>query len=194
MALDMYTTAPLTLPAEISFVDSKNGLTIKKKWFEYGRLLQLIVAMIVNLGAGYALYELFYAKATGILLAGVIAIAMVVLIIQAIGLWMLYKGICGLCNTTVIKIDQSSISIHFKPLPWFGAKTIKRDDIVQFNVIEKDYSDAVINHVAYQLQVVVKNSDPVYLLKNLETPEQAQFIEERIEQFLFETKQELPKN
>ena len=186
----MYTATQLTLPEEISFTDSKNGLTIRKKWFEYGRLLHFIVALIINLGAGYAIIELFQTRATGILLAGLIAVGIVVCIIQLIGLWMLYKGICGLFNTTVIKIDQSAISIHFRPLPWFGAKTIKRDDILQFNVIEKDYSDAVINHVAYQLQVVVKNSDPVYLLKNLETPEQAQFIEEKIEQFLFENKQE----
>jgi hypothetical protein len=178
------------MPEEISFVDSKNGLTIKKKWFEYGRLLHLIVALIINLGAGYALYELLHTRATGILLAGLIAVGVVVCIIQMIGLWMLYKGVCGLLNTTVIKIDRSAISIHFRPLPWFGAKTIKRDDILQFNVIEKDYSDAVINHVAYQLQVVVKNSDPIYLLKNLETPEQAQYIEEKIEQFLFDTKQD----
>jgi hypothetical protein len=184
----MYSTSPLSLPEEISFVDSKNGLTIKKRWFEYGRFLQLMIALIINVSAGFALYELFYIQANGMLLAGVVAVGTVVCILQIIGFWMLYKAVCGFLNTTVIKIDSSTISIHFKPLPWFGAKTIKRDDILQFNVIEKDYSDAVINHVAYQLQIVVKNSDPVYLLKNLETPEQAQFIEEKIEQFLFDNK------
>jgi hypothetical protein len=184
----MYTTSPLSLPEEISFVDSQNGLTIKKKWFEYGRFLQLMFALIINVSAGFALHELFYIKANGMLLAGVMAVAMVVCILQIIGVWMLYKAVCGFLNTTVIKIDRSTISIYFKPLPWFGAKIIKRDDILQFKVIEKDYSDAVINHVAYQLQVVVKNSDPVYLLKNLETPEQAQYIEEKIEQFMFEHK------
>jgi hypothetical protein len=184
----MYTTSQLMLPEEISFVDSQNGLIIEKKWFEYGRFLQLVFAFIINVSAGFALHELVYTKATGMFLAGLIAVGIVVCILQLIGLWMLYKAVCGFFNTTVIKIDRSTISIHFKPLPWFGAKTIKRDDILQFKVIEKDYSDAVLNHVAYQLQVIVKNSDPVFLLKNLETPEQAQFIEEKIEQFLFETR------
>jgi hypothetical protein len=184
----MYTSSQLLLPEEISFVDSQNGLTIEKKWFEYGRFLQLLFAFIINISAGFALHELIYTKATGILLAGLVAIGIVVCALQIVGLWMLYKAICGFFNTTVITINKSTISIHFKPLPWFGAKTIKRDDIVQFNVIEKDYSDAVLNHVAYQLQVVVKNSDPIFLLKNLDTPEQAQFIEEKIEQFLFESK------
>lgn len=184
----MYSTSSLMLPEEISFTNSQNGLTIEKKWFEYGRFLQLVFAFIINVSAGFALYQLIYTKATGILLAGLIAVGIVVCVLQFTGLWMLYKAVCGFFNTTIIKIDNSTISIHFKPFPWFGAKTIKRDDIVQFNVIEKDYSDAVVNHVAYQLQVVIKNSDPVFLLKNLETPEQAQFIEEKIEQLLFESR------
>src|SRR5688572_25264888 len=141
----MYTTSQLILPEEISFIDSQNSLTIKKKWFEYGRFLQLLFAFIINISAGFALHELIYMRATGILLAGVIAVGIVVCIIQIVGLWMLYKAVCGFFNTTVIKIDNSTISIYFQPLPWFGAKTIQRDDIVQFNVIEKDYSDAVIN-------------------------------------------------
>lgn len=185
----MYTTTPFGLPEEISFTDSKHALTIKKRWFEYGRILQLVVAIVINLAAGYILYELSFFTGRGILLAGIVAIGVVVCAIQAIGLWMLYRAVCGFLNTTVIKVDNSAISIHFRPLPWFGAKTIKKDDIIQFNVIEKDYSDAVLKHVAYQLQLIVKNSGPIYLLKDLETPEQAHFIEEKIEECLFNKKE-----
>ncbi len=184
----MYTSSSLILPEEISFVDSTQAITIKKRWFEYGRILQMVVAFVINICAGYVLYQLSFFNGRGILLAGIIAIGLVVCVIQVIGLWMLYKAICGFLNSTVIKVDHSSISIHFQPLPWFGAKTIKKDDIIQLAVVEKDYSDAVLNHVAYQLQIIVKNSAPIYLLHDLETPEQAQFIEQKIEQFLFENR------
>lgn len=185
----MYAPTQLLFPKEISLNDTQRELTIKKKWFEYGRLFQLIVAVILNVGIGFVIYKLFqYETSVSIFMAGIIAISVIALFLQVIGLWMLYQAICGLLNTTVIKVDNSAITIHFKPLPWFGAKTINRNDIVQLHVSEKDYSDADLKHISYQLQVIVKNSDPIYLLKNLETPEQAQFIEEKIEQYLFENK------
>jgi hypothetical protein len=183
----MYAAHQLTIPKEISLKDTQRELTIKKKWFEYGRLLQLAVAVIFNTCIGFILYTLAqYDTNVRIFVAGIVAVSAIALFLQGVGLWMLYQAVCGLFNTTVIKVDHSAISIYFKPLPWFGAKTINRKDIVQLHVSEKDYSDAELHHISYQLQVIVKNSDPIYLLKHLETPEQAQFIEEKIEQYLFD--------
>lgn len=183
----MYTSAHLTIPKEISLLDTQRELTIKKKWFEYGRLAQFAFAVILNTCIGFIIYTLAqYDTNVKIFIAGIMAISIIALFFQVIGLWMLYQAICGLFNSTVIKVDQSSISIEFGPLPWFGAKTINRQDILKLHVSEKDYSDADIKHVSYQLQVIVKNSDPIYLLKHLDTPEQAQFIEEKIEQYLYE--------
>jgi hypothetical protein len=183
----MYASHQLTIPKEISLNDTQRELTIKKKWFEYGRLLQLAFAIILNTCIGFIIYTLAqYDTNVRIFVAGIVALSVIAIFIQGLGLWMLYQAVCGLFNTTVIKVDHSSISIYFKPLPWFGAKTINRQDIVQLHVSEKDYSDAELHHISYQLQVIVKNSDPVYLLKHLETPEQAQFIEEKIEQYLFD--------
>lgn len=185
----MFASHQLTIPKEISLDNTPRELTIKKKWFEYGRLAQLAFAIILNTCIAFIIYRLSqYDTTVAIFIAGIMSVSIIALFFQAIGLWMLYQAICGLFNTTVIKVDQSAISIHFGPLPWFGAKTINRQDIVQLHVCEKDYSDADLKHVSYQLQVIVKNSDPVYLLKHLETPEQAQFIEEKIEQYLFDTR------
>ncbi|QHT67557.1 hypothetical protein GXP67_13430 [Rhodocytophaga rosea] len=183
----MYASHQLTIPKEISLNDTHSELTIRKKWFEYGRLLQLAFAIIFNSCIGFFIYTLAqYDTNVRIFVAGIIAVSVIALFLQGLGLWMLYQAICGLFNTTVIKVDHSAISIYFKPLPWFGAKTINRQDIVQLHVSEKDYSDADLQHVSYQLQVILKNSDSIYLLKHLETPEQAQFIEEKIEQYLFD--------
>jgi hypothetical protein len=188
----MYIATQLQIPKEISLNDSKRELTIKKKWFDYGRVLQLFIAIILNICAGFVIYSLAQYNTSDSFLVGVImAMSVLALFFQVLGAWMLYQAICGLLNTTVIKVDHKTISIHFKPLPWFGAKTINKNDIVQLHVSERDYSDADLKHVSYQLQVILKDSDPIFLLKNLDTPEQAQFIEEKIEQYLFEYKQAL---
>lgn len=188
----MYIASQLLIPKEISLKDTKRELTIKKKWFDYGRVLQLILAIILNFCVGFVIYSVAqYNASNGFFVGIIIVVSVIALFSQALGLWMLYQAICGLLNTTVIKVDHSAITIHFKPLPWFGAKTINKTDIVQLHVSERDYSDADLKHVSYQLQVILKDSDPIYLLKNLDTPEQAQFIEEKIQQYLYEYKQAL---
>lgn len=183
----MYASTQELFPKEISLNDNNLELTIKKKWFDYGHVLQLLFAIMLNSFIGFIIYVLAqYQTSVGIFMAGLISVSIIALSLQAVGIWMLYQAVCGLINTTVIKVDHSAISIHFKPLPWYGAKTINRKDILQLHVSEKDDSDAEMKDVSYQLQLIVKNSDPIYLLKNLETPEQAQFIEEKIEHYLFD--------
>lgn len=191
----MYASTQALFPKEISLNDNKFELTIKKKWFDYGHVLQLIFALMLNTFIGFIIYLLAqHHTSVGIFMAGILSISIIALFMQVVALWMLYQAICGLLNTTVIKVDRSAISIHFKPLPWYGAKTISRKDILQLHVSEKDDSDADLKDISYQLQIIVKNSDPIYLLKNLETPEQAQFIEEKIEQYLFDNKTDVENN
>jgi hypothetical protein len=182
----MYTSENLLAPDEISFDNTQHELTIKKKWYDYGRILQLSIALLLNFIIGFIVFNLVnYDTMSKLLTVGVIAVCIIAFTFQAIALWLLYQAICGLFNTTVIKVDQSSISIQYQPFPWFGEKKINRDDILQLHICEKDYSDADIKHVLYQVQVIVKNSDPVLLLRNLETPEVARLIEEKIENCLF---------
>lgn len=180
----MYTSSQLGFSPTIAVDESDRTLVITKHWFDHGRLLQLAFALLLNGGAGFLIYQLADSIAH-LLVVGAVAGSLVALFLQGTGLWMLYKAVCGLVNTTIIKVTDSAIFVQFKPLPWFGIKMISREQVMQLHVAEKDYSDLENNYVSYALQVVVRNNRPIFLLKGIESLEEARYLGEKIESFLF---------
>lgn len=100
------------------------------------------------------------------------------------GISLLYLGIAGFLNSTMIKIDDFRLTVTHQPILWLYTPELRRDDIVQLYCTLHINRGRTYTHYSYQLHAIVKNGKHICLLKGIEKAEQAQFLEQEIEKFL----------
>jgi hypothetical protein len=167
----------MSLPGNFSLSEGSQEIVIEKKWFSIAHLGTLLFALLWN-GFTFFFYSLMMAGNVS-----VIILLFPVLHIM-VGLWLLYYSLCGFVNKTIIRANQHELSVRHVPLPWNGDKLIERACIQQLYILEqtKKHRGSII--YSYDVQVVIHNHRNISLIKGLDTPEEALFIEKKIEQFL----------
>ena len=107
------------------------------------------------------------------------------LIFPLIGLGVLYFTIATWLNKTQIYVSKNSIEVKHKPVPWFGNKRIKADNIEQFFVEEKLKGSSNGNRrYLYNVLGLTSENVQVKLISGLEFRDQARYIERTIEDYL----------
>lgn len=107
------------------------------------------------------------------------------LIFPLIGLGVLYFTIATWLNKTQIYVSKNSIEVKHKPVPWFGNKRIKADNIEQFFVEEKLKGSSNGNRrYSYSVLGLTSENVQVKLISGLEFQDQARYIEKTIEDYL----------
>lgn len=104
----------------------------------------------------------------------------------AVGVGLTYYTIALFINKTHLSIDPTQIRIQHSPLPWIGGKTIDATEITQLYVREQTRHNKGSVSYSYELRAKLKNGRSTVLVGStiLSNPDDAQFLEEKIEHFL----------
>jgi hypothetical protein len=100
----------------------------------------------------------------------------------AVGLGLTYSTLCGFVNRTHIIVTGDSLRVSHGPLPWWGNRTIPADELAQLYCEERIKSGRNGQSATYYLNALLKDGRKVKLLSGLPEPDQALFIEQRVEE------------
>ncbi|MDX2465358.1 MAG: hypothetical protein QNK31_12715 [Porticoccus sp.] len=107
------------------------------------------------------------------------------LVFPLLGLGVLYFTIATWLNKTQIYVSKNKIEIKHKPVPWFGNKKLKADNIKQLFVEKKCVGSSNGNRrYKYNVLGLTSESAQFKLIAGLEFRDHARFIEKTIEDYL----------
>ncbi|MEM7179954.1 MAG: hypothetical protein AAF518_03505 [Spirochaetota bacterium] len=164
------------LPKGIEFAQSPDGLTIQFRWFRWTYVFMAFFSLFWN---GFMAVWMWIT-----ITQGIYAFSIFGCLHAGVGIYLAYNTITGFFNKTIIKANRQTLSIRHTPLPWPGKRDIDSQDLSQL------YSKAAISRnrnstsVSYQVHAIAKNNTHISLVKNLESSEQALYIEQAIENHL----------
>lgn len=167
----------LPLPGNFTLTEDSQEIIIEKKWFTMAHLGTLVFALLWN-GFIYFFYIMMMKGNVSVI------ILLFPILHIVVGMWLLYYSICGFVNKTIIKAGNQEVSVRHIPLPWSGEKSIKKSCIRQLYILEQSRKHRGSIIYSYDVQVLMDVDRCITLVKGLDTPEEAVFIEKKLEQFL----------
>jgi len=108
----------------------------------------------------------------------------------AVGVGITYSVLAGFLNSTMISVSQGQLRVHHGPLPWRGNRRLSRNDVTQLFVRETETNTRSRNTgrvsvtFSYQLCAVDADAREITLLRGLENPAQARYLEHAFERHL----------
>ena len=163
-------------PRNFEIERSADGLTIVRKWFTPTIIFLSFFCLFWN---GFMAVWFYIA-----LTKKIYAMALFGSLHGAVGLGLLYTVVAGFLNKTYIRIAYDSLSVKHRPLPSFGQRNMKRQDIKQLYSKEiAQYHKHGCSH-SYSVQAITRTGDVVALVSGLSTSEEALFLEQEIEKYL----------
>ncbi len=182
------------LPARWSFEDSGWDVRIQFRWFR-GRVF--VVGVFAAIWIGFALMALRSTWDE----EGPIMLRLVPILLLLIGAFLVYRVLVAVANRTTIRAQDFDITVRHGPLPFRRGRVIARDAIDQIYSRETKYTryyrtrprrshDAARARVDlegqrfYSVVVRLKDGNDVHLIGGLETPDQALFLEQKLEKQL----------
>jgi hypothetical protein len=103
----------------------------------------------------------------------------------AVGVGLTYYTLAGFLNTSTVILDQALLKVQHDPLPWPGEIKVPVNDIHQIYCKQQrstSKNDTVT--YTYTLSLVRKDRSMVDVLKGLDSPEIATFMEHQLESWL----------
>jgi len=171
--------AELNLPKKFTLNFYPDHMHITLSWFGAKTVGATLMAIFLS-GAAYMFLSSGSVTSTG----SPLMIKLLPWIYTISGLGFLYYTLTTWLNKTHIFVSQNAIEIKDKPLPCFSNKRIETKNIKQL------YSKEVLSNStsgnrrsSYELHILSFGEDDMRLL-NVETSEQALFIEQEIEKYL----------
>ena len=102
----------------------------------------------------------------------------------AVGVFLTYSTAAGFLNRTKITLNTGELRIKHYPLPWPGNKAVQRQEIEQLFCEEIMHSNKNGTSYTYNLQAVKTGGGRMKLVSGMDKPEDALFLEQKIEGFL----------
>ncbi|MBI5548477.1 MAG: hypothetical protein HY901_31735 [Deltaproteobacteria bacterium] len=107
------------------------------------------------------------------------------LIHVAIGAGLSWYTLALLINRTRLEVGSGMLRVRHSPLPWPGNRELSATSIEQLYCVEVVHRGKNGTSYTYDLMAVLRTgTKPLKLIGRLEKPEQALFLEQRIESFL----------
>jgi hypothetical protein len=154
----------ILLPKGISIESSAEELIIRRRWYRHKHILFAIGGLII--AAIYFDDPLFWTFFIWLSVA------------------LIYPALAGFLNTTVIRVNPNQLKISHGPLPAFGNRRLDPKFIEQLYVRQHAHRHKNSVSYTYEVYLKIKYGRDQKLLENLDTPEQALFVEQEIERFL----------
>ena len=170
-------TPKILVPPNLDIHSSADALTITYRWWSVKHIIVAIFAFICN---GYFVYLAFLDI---ILLVDVDWSAWALVLF---GLAAAYYALAGFINRTTVRVTANDLQVTHGPLPYFGSIKLQTDDIRQIYVAEifTKY-DRRTKGYSWDLRAQLNNdAKDRTLLKGLDTPLNALYLEQEIEHYL----------
>lgn len=102
----------------------------------------------------------------------------------AVGVFLTYTVAAGFLNRTKIRLNSMELSVKHYPLPWPGNRKLGRQELEQLFCEEKMNANRNGVSYSYALHAVLRGGSRIKLVSGLDSPEQALFLEQKIESHL----------
>lgn len=106
------------------------------------------------------------------------------LIHVALGIGITYFTIAGFLNTTSIIAERGQLTVKHRPLPWLHAGTISNLELDQLYCKETRQESKGQTYFRYRLCALLKNGRERVLISNMDSPDDALYLEAELEKFL----------
>lgn len=164
------------LPRRFTVEDGLQGLVIRRRWFQPSFVFLAGFCVIWN-GFLFAWYS--FAGPEAPLLVLVFPALHV-----ALGLGLTYFTLAGFLNTTTIQVGADSIQVRHAPLPWPGVAHIPAMRVTQLFCKERIHRGKNGSRSTYEVWAVLDDGPTKKLVSGLDEPDQALFVEQRVEKAL----------
>jgi hypothetical protein len=164
-------TPSSTIPEGLELINGAEGITIRKVWRTW---LVAPLAIFAVFWDGFLLF--WYSQAISQPSAELM-IFFFPLIHVAAGVCITYYVIASLFNKTDVVISLSGIKVSTYPIPWFGNKEVKREEITDIIVRERIGNR---NRRAYAIMYVDFSRKEKKLVASVPESDQAEFIAQTI--------------
>ena len=101
-----------------------------------------------------------------------------------VGLGLTYFVICSFVNATDITVDHQHVGVKIHPFPWPGSKQISTTNITQLYCDERVTRNKNGTSLSYSVKIIDQNGKSIKLVSGLRDPEEAKFIESKVEEIL----------
>jgi predicted RNA-binding Zn-ribbon protein involved in translation (DUF1610 family) len=169
---------PRPRPREVMVEQRNHGLLLSWRWFslKYIPMLFFCIAWDAFLCFWYNIA--FRMESTPWIMI-VFPIAHV-----AVGIGLTYSTLAGFVNGTTLHLDSQKFMVQYDPMPWYGEVTVPVNELDQLYCKENRSSSDSGTHYSYQLCALLKDGRKLDLVKNLESPDLAAYLEQQIETWL----------
>ena len=165
------------LPEKFDILQLRSSLDIHYKWYSP---IYFFLAFFVLFWNGFMAFWYYIALSEGMwfmALAGILHLG--------VGIGLIYTVMAGFLNTTHINATKTRLKIFHEPLWWRGNRELEVSEIDQIfcklKITRGKHSSTSRSYQLYMIDVTGKHTK---LLTNLETPEQALYLEQELERFL----------
>lgn len=165
------------IPKGIEVLKMFSELEIKMDWRHTASKFMMFFTLVWN--------GILFPMALVIILSGELSMLLFMSIHLAVGLGFLYWSLAALFNTTYITVDSNYINIQHRPFQlFFKEYQLETKEVDQLYV--KKYSNGSTNgtpNYVYGVMAIMKSKEEIKIIKGLNKPQQALYIEQEIEKF-----------
>jgi len=166
------------LPQRVTLEDTLGGgIVIRRRWFQ-GSFVFLAVFCTIWFGFLAVWYTVTLKSGAPILFSLFPVVHVVV------GLFLGYFTLAGFLNTTTIAAGDEKLAVRHGPIPWRGVPELAASRITQLYCKERIHRGKNSSTTSYEVWAALDEGQPRKLVSRLSEPEQALFIEQRIEKAL----------
>lgn len=166
-----------SIPSRFKVDDSGERLEIGWRWFKSTHVFMLFFCVAWD-------SFLFFWYSTALTQNGPWLMIVFPIAHVAVGIGITYSTLSGFLNSTRIAVEQRVLSIRHGPLPWRGNRRLEASTIDQLYCVSKESSNEDSVSYTYEVRARLKDGTEVELLRGLDEPGQALFIEHRLERHL----------
>jgi hypothetical protein len=168
-------TRDIAIPKNMSIDELADRLEFEYNWYKPKYLVALIAAPICS----------FFLIKSDFIVGDFGNLTVPVLVLITCTLITVYYSLAKLMNTTKINVTHAELDVTHGPVPFGKNLHLKKEHVTQLYVTQHRIGHRYyLYSTTYQINVILKSSEVVTLVKGLHTPEQGRFIEHKIEDFL----------
>ncbi len=171
------TRPSVAMPEKFEVLQLRSSLDISYKWYSPMYIFLAFFALFWN---GFMAVWYYIALTEGVWMMAIFGVFHL-----AVGVGLIYTVLAGFFNSTHINATQTRLKFLHEPLWWRGNREIEVSEIDQiFCKLQVNRGKNGSTSLAYHLCMIDVTGKHTKLLTNLETPEQALFLEQELEKFL----------
>ncbi len=165
------------LPRRFSVAQDGADLVITRRWFSPSFVFLLFFCVFWD---GFLAFWYFMAFTDG----SPLPMKLFPVVHVAVGVGLSYFTVAGFVNRTLVRVGPGEIQVRHVPLPWPGNKVLSAESVEQLFSEEKISRGRNGVNRSYQVSAVLRNGAKTRLVRGLQSPDQALFIEQQVERHL----------